>query len=298
MAGPRVETDPAAMRRLVRRARAKGKSIGFVPTMGAFHGGHLSLLRQARKENDFLAVSIFVNPTQFGPGEDLSTYPRQEEKDLEFCRAEKVNAVFTPKAEDMYPEGHVAFVEPGPTAQHLEGMSRPGHFRGVTTVVAKLFNIALPDRAYFGQKDAQQIAVIRRMVRDLDFGVEIVVGPTVREADGLALSSRNAGLKPRERQAALCLARALEKGRELAAAGAQRATEVAAAMAEEVVAEPLCELDYAAVVNPETFEDVTSLDRPALAALAVVIGKTRLIDNVMLKPPGGAKKKTGKAKRR
>jgi len=294
MPAPRKVSDPAGMRELSLAERAAGKSVGFVPTMGALHGGHLSLVRRARQENDFLAVSIFVNPAQFGPGGDYGKYPRRPEEDVKLCAAEKVDAVFAPEAEAMYPPGATTFVEPGPAAQRLEGMSRPSHFRGVCTVVAKLFNIVLPDRAYFGQKDAQQAAVIKGMVRDLGFGVEVIVCPTVREKDGLAMSSRNAYLKPAEHKAALSLYRALEKARELVALGASKATEVAAAMAEEIVVEPLCELDYAAVVDPESFEDISKLDRPALAALAVHVGEARLIDNAVLEPPG--KKKSGKKK--
>jgi pantoate--beta-alanine ligase len=255
--------------------------------MGALHEGHLALMRRARAENGFAVASIFVNPTQFGPGEDFEKYPRQVEQDLELCGQAGVDAVFAPPVEEMYPKDFGLFIDPGPVAQPLEGMSRPGHFRGVATVVAKLFNIVVPDRAYFGQKDAQQAAVISNLVRGLDFGVEVVVCPTVREPDGLAMSSRNAYLNPGERQAALCLSRALNAARELVAAGERQATKVAAAMAEEVVQEPLAELDYAAVVDPGSFEDVEKLDRPALACLAVRIGPTRLIDNLRLEPAGG-----------
>jgi pantoate--beta-alanine ligase len=278
------------MRELSRAERAAGRGVGFVPTMGALHEGHISLMRRAREENGFLAASVFVNPTQFGPGEDFKRYPRDLEKDMELCAAAGVDAVFAPQVGTMYPRGATpTFVEPGPASQRLEGMSRPSHFRGVCTVVAKLFNIVRPDRAYFGQKDAQQVAVVRQMVRDLDFGVEIVVCPTVREPDGLAMSSRNAYLAPEEREAALSLHRALEKARQLVALGETSAPEVTAAMAEEIVVEPLCDLDYSAVVDPESFEDVAKLDRPALAALAVRVGRARLIDNAMLEPAGAAR---------
>jgi pantoate--beta-alanine ligase len=281
--------EPEEMRALALQMRGSGKSLGFVPTMGALHEGHLSLLRRARDENEFLVASIFVNPTQFGPGEDLEKYPRQLQSDLSLCAAEGVDAVFVPRAEDMYPPGDgFTFVESGPAAGRLEGMSRPGHFRGVCTVVAKLFNIVLPDRVYFGRKDAQQVALIGQMVRDLNFGLELVVCPTVREPDGLAMSSRNARLKKKQRQAALSLPRALEAARRMVELGETRATEVAAAMAEEVITEPLCELDYAAVVDPRSFEDIAELKRPALAALAVTVGEIRLIDNVMLTPEGNA----------
>ena len=282
------------MRKLSREARAAGKSIGLVPTMGALHAGHLSLLGAAREQNGFVAASIFLNPAQFAPGEDYKKYPRPLEKDLGLCAEAGVDAVFTPAAEEMYAKGVVMFIEPGLLADQLEGLSRPGHFRGVAPVVAKLFNIVEPDRAYFGRKDAQQLAVIRQLVRDFDFGVEIVDCPTVREADGLAVSSRNACLSPKERQAAAGLYQALQAGQQLAAKGERRATAIAAAMAEQIVEEPLAELDYAAVVDPETFEDLEDLDRPALAALAVRIGKTRLIDNAMVELPRGRAKNAKK----
>jgi pantoate--beta-alanine ligase len=291
------------MRALSLEARAAGKSVEFVPTMGALHQGHLSLMRRARRDGGLLAVSIFVNPTQFGPGEDFESYPRRPEEDAELCADEGVDVIFAPGVEEMYPAGRgLTFVEPGPISQKLEGMTRPAHFRGVCTVVAKLLNIALPDRAYFGQKDAQQAAVIRQMIADLSFGVEIVVCPTVREADGLAMSSRNAYLKPKERQAALSLPRALTAASKMVELGETKGTEVAAAMAEEIVVEPLCELDYAAVVDLETFDDVNEIARPVLAALAVRVGEARLIDNVILEPGGRgasgrrAKGKSGKKK--
>ena len=293
MSAPVGILEAAAMRRWSSAARAAGKPVGLVPTMGALHEGHLSLMRRARAENGVAVASIFVNPTQFGPGEDLEKYPRRLEEDLALCGQAGIDAVFVPSADEMYPKGFALFVDPGPLAQPLEGASRPGHFRGVATVVAKLFNIVLPDRAYFGQKDAQQVAVVKHLVRDLNFGVEIVVGPTVREPDGLAMSSRNAYLNPGERQAALCLFRALGIARDLAAGGERQATQVAAAMAEEVIQEPLADLDYAAVVDPETFEDMESLDRPALALLAVRIGNTRLIDNLILEPAGNRRGKRG-----
>ncbi len=274
------------MRRLSLAERAAGKSVGFVPTMGALHEGHVSLMRRARAENDFVAVSIFVNPTQFGPGEDLERYPRDLERDLDLSAGAGVDAVFAPSAEEMYPKDFSSAVEPGAVAGPLEGASRPGHFRGVATVVAKLFNIVLPDRAYFGQKDAQQLAVIRNLVRGLNFGVQVVACPIVREPDGLAMSSRNAYLNPGERQAALCLARALKTAADLVADGERQATKVAAAMAEEIVEEPLAELDYAAVVDPDSFEDIEKITRPALALLAVRFGRTRLIDNLLLEPAG------------
>lgn len=294
MKAPVAVAQAAAMRQLAWQARAAGKSVGLVPTMGALHEGHLSLMRRARAENGFVVTSIFVNPTQFDPGEDYAKYPRQLEEDLALCGQAGVDAVFAPSVEELYPRDFGLFIDPWPVAQPLEGIARPGHFRGVATVVAKLFNIVEPDRAYFGRKDAQQLAVIRQLVRDFDFGVEIVDCPTVREADGLAVSSRNACLSPKERQAAAGLYQALQAGQQLAAKGERRATAIAAAMAEQIVEEPLAELDYAAVVDPETFEDLEDLDRPALAALAVRIGKTRLIDNAMVELPRGRAKNAKK----
>lgn len=278
------------MRKLSRAARAAGRTVGFVPTMGALHAGHASLLRRARGECGFVAASIFVNPAQFGPGEDLERYPRPLERDLALCAECGADAVFVPTVGEMYPKDFALMVDPGPLAGVFEGMSRPGHFRGVATVVAKLFNIVEPDRAYFGQKDAQQVAVIRHMVRDLDFGVELVVCPTVREPDGLAMSSRNAYLQPKERRAALCLSRALAAARRMVADGETRAMKVVERMAEIVVAEELAELDYAALVDPATFEDFVRLERPALAILAARIGTTRLIDNELLDAPPAGKK--------
>jgi pantoate--beta-alanine ligase len=290
MKTPAVLAESAAMRARSLAERAAGKSVGFVPTMGALHEGHLSLMRRARAECGFVAASVFVNPAQFGPGEDFERYPRDLDKDLALCAGAGVDVVFAPSTEEMYPKDFSLFVDPGAVAGPLEGASRPGHFRGVATVVAKLFNIVLPDRAYFGQKDAQQVAVIKNLVRGLDFGAEIVVCPIVREPDGLALSSRNAYLNPGERQAALCLSRALKIAADLVAGGERAGTKVAAAMAEEIVAEPLAELDYAAVVDPASFEDIETLDRPALALLAVRVGKTRLIDNLRLEPAGRKKR--------
>ncbi len=299
MVAPAKVLSLGEMRELSLSKRAAGLSVGFVPTMGALHEGHLSLVRRARKESDYLIASIFVNPTQFGAGEDLENYPRPLEKDLELCAGEKVDAVFAPGSEDMYPAGEsCTFVEPGPIATRLEGLSRPSHFRGVCTVVAKLLNVVLPDRVYFGQKDAQQAAILKQMVRDLNFGVELVVCPTVREPDGLAMSSRNAYLKDKERAAALSIPRALEAARRMVELGETKATEVAAAMAEEIVVESLCELDYAAVVDAETFEDLSEISGEVLAVLAVSVGPARLIDNLILRPAGqdSEAKRPGKGK--
>jgi pantoate--beta-alanine ligase len=264
-------------------ARAMRKPVGFVPTMGFFHQGHLSLMRRAREERGFVIVSIFVNPLQFGPSEDFEAYPRDLDGDLAAAEGEEVDLVFAPEVEEMYPEGHPAVtVDPGPLGDRLEGASRPGHLRGVVTVVAKLFHLVGPSAAYFGEKDAQQLAVIRRMVRDLSFPVDVVGCPIVREEDGLALSSRNVYLSPAERTAATCLNRALAEARSLAAGGERDADALRARMAGIVGAEPLADLDYATVVDEETFEEIERLERPGRALVAARVGKPRLIDNLRL----------------
>jgi pantoate--beta-alanine ligase len=263
-------------------AKRSGKTIGLVPTMGALHDGHRSLVRRARTESDFVAVSIFVNPTQFGEGEDLDSYPRTLEQDLELCDEEGADLVFTPANEEMYLSGHTSWVEVGGLTQKLEGMTRPSHFRGVTTVVAKLLNICMPESVYFGQKDLQQCAVVGHMVRDLNFPVKIVRCPTVREPDGLAMSSRNVRLSKEERRAALCLHEALGHFEEELAGGERDANKLMEAMAEIIIAEPLAGLDYAAIIDPDTLEDVQELKGPVAAALAAWIGETRLIDNAIL----------------
>jgi pantoate--beta-alanine ligase len=272
------------MMELSRRWRAEGKRVGFVPTMGYLHGGHETLMRTARPECDILVVSIFVNPTQFGPNEDFSRYPRDLERDLAICGGVPVDYVFHPTPEEMYPAGSATFVEVERLTAGLCGASRPGHFRGVATVVTKLLNLVKPHKAYFGQKDAQQLAVIRRMVADLFIDTEIVGVPTVREADGLAMSSRNVYLQGPERQAALVLSRALRRAQGMVAAGERRVEVLEAALHAEIAAEPLARLDYARVVDAESLEPITTLERPALCALAVFIGKTRLIDNCELRP--------------
>ena len=259
------------------RARVRewaASSIGMVPTMGALHAGHRSLIERARSENDRVVVSIFVNPLQFGPNEDLSSYPRPIENDLEMLRELKVDAVYMPSVADMYPEGATTRVVVGDVAAPLEGAARPGHFEGVATVVAKLFSAVRPDRAYFGQKDAQQVAVVKRMAADLDTGVEIVACPIVRDADGLAVSSRNIYLNPAERAAAASLSRALSAGAAEHARGERDLAAIRERIRAVLAAEPLARIDYAELVDPATF-------RPSgtLAVLAVKIGKTRLIDN-------------------
>ncbi len=255
---------------------------GFVPTMGYLHEGHLSLVRRARAENDHVAVSIFVNPTQFGPHEDYDRYPRDLERDLRLLEPLGVDLVFAPSVEEMYPSGFQTWVVVEEVSRPLEGAARPGHFRGVATVVAKLFHIVQPDRAYFGQKDAQQVAVIRRMVRDLNFPVEIVVCPTVREPDGLAMSSRNTYLSPEERRAATVLFRALQAAKARYEAGERDAERLREAMREVIGAEPLARLDYVSVADPETMQELSRVEGRALLSLAVYIGKTRLIDNILL----------------
>lgn len=264
-------------------ARLAGRTVGFVPTMGFLHEGHLSLLRRARVNDELVAMSIFVNPLQFGPGEDLATYPRDLDRDLKLAEEEGVDVVFAPEAGEMYPDGRPQVtVDPGPLDDVLEGVSRPGHFRGVCTVVAKLFALVGPSRAYFGEKDAQQLRVVERMVRDLELPVTVVGCETVREPDGLAVSSRNAKLAPEERAAAPCLSRALAAAAALAGEGERDAHVLRAEMARRVGAEPLARLDYVAVVDDRTFEELAVVDRPARALVAARIGETRLIDNLRL----------------
>ena len=259
-------------------------SVGLVPTMGFLHAGHMALVSRARAENHVVVVTIFVNPTQFGPNEDLATYPRDLDRDLALLQQAGVDLVFIPDASEMYPEGFSSYVTVEGLSERLEGASRPGHFRGVATVVAKLFNIVPADHAYFGQKDAQQVVVIKRMVRDLNFRHEIVVVPTVREEDGLALSSRNVYLNGEEQQAALALSRGLFLARDLYQAGERDAETLRSAVRRVLAAEPLARTDYVTVSDAETLEELDRIDRPALVAVAASIGRTRLIDNVPLPP--------------
>jgi pantoate--beta-alanine ligase len=250
--------------------------------MGALHEGHLSLVRAALGSCDVVAASIFVNPTQFGPTEDLAKYPRSFERDREMLEREGVKLLFAPSVEEMYPTGAVTWVTVKELSDKLDGRSRPGHFRGVTTVVAKLFHVVEPDAAFFGQKDAAQVAIIRRMVRDLNLPVEIVVCPIVREPDGLAMSSRNAYLDPQQRKQALVLHRSLMRVQQLSDAGERDAVTLAAAGREEFARESSVRLDYFEVVSPETLEAVTDISNGALVAVAAYVGNTRLIDNVVL----------------
>ncbi len=256
--------------------------IGFVPTMGYLHEGHLELVRRARAENQTVVVSIFVNPTQFGPSEDFATYPRDPERDLAMLEKERTDIVFMPDTEEMYPEGFSSWVEVERVTERLEGAFRPGHFRGVATVVAKLFNIVEPTKAYFGQKDAQQLLVIKKMVADLNMNLEIVAVPTVREPDGLAMSSRNIYLNPEERRAALVLWKALGLAKGLWERGERDAGRIRGEMIALINSEPLAKIDYVSIADPDTLLELDRIDRPALVSMAVRIGRTRLIDNITL----------------
>jgi len=275
-------TQTAEMQARAIEARARGRRIGLVPTMGALHEGHLSLVRVARRETEWVVVSLFVNPAQFGPTEDLARYPRDLETDRRLLEAERVDILYAPSVEQVYPAGFQTFLQLEELGQRLDGASRPGHFRGVATVVAKLFLVVQPHRAYFGQKDAAQVAVIRRLVRDLSFPVQVVACPIVREADGLAMSSRNRYLNPEQRRAALSLSRGLREVEARFAAGERSAAELREVLRETVCAEPLARLDYAEVVDPDTLLPVALVEGPTLAAVAAWIGETRLIDNSVL----------------
>lgn len=278
----KIIQNPQEMQLYSREVRRSGKRLGFVPTMGALHAGHLSLVKMARERSDCVAVSIFVNPLQFGPTEDFSKYPRTFERDCRLLEAEGVDVVFAPEVEAMYPAGAKTTVEVAEISDRLDGRSRPGHFKGVTTVVSKLFNIVQPDFAFFGQKDAAQVAILRRMVRDLNFDLEIVVGPIVREADGLAMSSRNAYLSPEERKRALVLHRALMQVELLVNRGERDVKSLIEAGRQVVGGEPAAKLDYLEIVDPDTLEPVSNLSRGALVAVAAWVGTTRLIDNLVL----------------
>jgi pantoate--beta-alanine ligase len=272
------------MSSVARELRGEGKVIGFVPTMGALHEGHLSLMSQAREMCDVVIASVFVNPTQFGPKEDLSRYPRDLARDAELAFTRNVDFIFAPTPEDMYPNGFATFVNVEGLSEKLEGASRPGHFRGVTTVVNKLFNIVRPHFAFFGRKDAQQVIIIKRMVKELAMDIEIVVGVTVREEDGLALSSRNVYLSTEERKAATVLRRALEKCRSMYNGGDRDSGRLVNAMRTIIEAEPLARLDYVAISDTNNLEPVTTVPHvsPTLVSMAVFFGKTRLIDNIVL----------------
>lgn len=281
-----IITSVPALRELVSTARRAGRRIGFVPTMGFLHEGHLALMRQARSENDLLITSVFVNPTQFGPNEDFEAYPRDEARDCALMSSVGVDAAFFPTVEAMYPQGYDTIVEVGPSLTNgLCGGSRPGHFRGVATVVTKLFNLVQPDAAYFGQKDAQQVAVIRRMVEDLNIPVEIVACPIVRESDGLAMSSRNTYLGPSERRDALILSQALKAAEGAVAAGERTAAAVEALIRRTISTVPTAVIDYVEIVDANTLVPLEELRGSVLIALAVKVGKPRLIDNCVLEVP-------------
>ena len=265
-------------------ARRDGKRVGFVPTMGALHDGHLSLVRAAKARSDVVVVSIFVNPTQFGPSEDFTKYPRTFERDSEQLQKAGVDFIFAPSPEEMYPPDATAWVNVEGVSERLDGRSRPGHFRGVTTVVSKLFHIVEPDFAFFGQKDAAQVAVIRRLVRDLNFPVQVVVCPIIREPDGLALSSRNIYLSPQERKSAQALSRSMSAIHAQFQSGERDAGLLVEIGRDVISEESLIRLDYLEIVDPDTLEPILEIARPALAAIAAFVGTTRLIDNVLLYP--------------
>lgn len=280
-----IATTADELRAVVARARAAGSPVRFVPTMGALHAGHASLIAAARAEGGHIVVSIFVNPTQFAPGEDYQRYPRPIDADRAACREARVDLLFEPAHDQLYPPGPPVQIDPGPLAERLCGPFRPGHFRGVCTVVAKLFNIVQPDAAYFGQKDAQQAVIIRRMVEDLRMPVRIKVQPTIRDPDGLALSSRNVYLAPDERARALCLYRALCSARDLLLAGETCCGRIIARMRSVVVESGEVRVDYLSIVDPDTLEDLPQPGPRVLVAGAVRIGRTRLIDNLIVELP-------------
>ncbi|MCI5605089.1 MAG: pantoate--beta-alanine ligase [Clostridia bacterium] len=267
------------VRDIVKEWRKQGLTVGFVPTMGYLHEGHASLIDASSKNNDRTVVSIFVNPMQFSPNEDLESYPRDIVHDSKVCEEHGADLIFNPEPEEMYNDMFCSYVDMDVLTKELCGLSRPIHFRGVCTVVSKLFNIVKPDNAYFGQKDAQQLAVIKRMVEDLDMDIKINGCPIVREADGLAKSSRNTYLSPEERQAALILSKTIAVGRELVKNGEKDAKKIVSQMIKNIETEPLARIDYVKIVDALTMQQIDNLDRPALCAMAVYIGKTRLIDN-------------------
>jgi pantoate--beta-alanine ligase len=278
---PRVVSAAEELRTLLTEARRQGRSIGVVPTMGALHEGHLSLVDAARKDCDLVAVTIFVNPTQFGPGEDFTRYPRTLDADVSLLSSRGVDLVFAPTTESMYGPRHATRVIVAGPSLGLEGEFRPTHFEGVATIVLKLFNLVQPDRAYFGSKDFQQVLVVKRMVADLDLPVDIVVCPTVREADGLAMSSRNVYLSSAERERALALSRSLQHARQLVASGTREVPALLAAM-REILRAAEAQIDYVAICDPETLAPLDTITGPAVALIAARVGTTRLIDNLML----------------
>lgn len=279
----KIATTIAEVRAQVAAWKKEGLTVGLVPTMGYLHEGHASLVDEAVRQCDRVVASVFVNPTQFGPNEDLEDYPRDFDRDKALLEEHGCHLVFHPSVEEMYPEGAATYVEiHSDMPKQLCGKTRPIHFRGVCTVVSKLFNIVTPDKAFFGQKDAQQLAILRRMVRDLSYGIQLVGCPIVREADGLAKSSRNTYLNPQERQAALVLSQAVKLGQELVAQGERDAAKLVAAMSAHIAAQPLARIDYVEAVDGVTMEPVETLQGTVLVAMAVCIGKTRLIDNFIV----------------
>src|SRR5262249_20517107 len=283
-----ILTSAAEVTAVSKEAHRAGKRVGFVPTMGALHEGHLSLVRTARAQADVVIASVFVNPTQFGPNEDFSKYPRNPERDAAMLAAEKSDYVFLPAVEEMYPPGATSWVTVEGLSDKLDGGSRPGHFRGVTTIVAKLFNIVQPDLAFFGQKDAAQVAIVRKMVRDLSFDVAIVVCPIVREPDGLALSSRNAYLTADQRNQATVLYRSLMRSQALADQGERDSSRLAQAATQVLAEVPSVRLDYFEIVGPDTLDPVSDISGGALIAVAAYVGDTRLVDNILL--PGAGRR--------
>ncbi|MBT8340420.1 MAG: pantoate--beta-alanine ligase [Desulfatitalea sp.] len=279
----RVVHTKQQLRKALKELRSAGGSVGLVPTMGYLHEGHISLIRRARQENDVVVVSVFVNPAQFGPNEDLNAYPRDTQGDLKLMQGEKTDLAFLPRAEELYPDGYATYVElNGRMTQVLCGVSRPGHFRGVATVVTKLFNIVSPDRAYFGQKDAQQVSVIKKMVRDLDFNITIVACPTVREADGLAMSSRNSYLTAAQRAQAPVIARALFEARDRITAGERCSASLVDLIKERITTIDNATLDYVSIIDADDMSDIETIIGPTLIAVAVKLGRTRLIDNIRI----------------
>lgn len=279
---PKIVHDVVALRQEIAEARRDGKSIGLVPTMGALHPGHVSLVEESAQRCGYTVVTVFVNPTQFGPNEDFTRYPRTLENDVRLVAAAGADLVFAPPTEVVYPPGHATFVEMQGVSEPLEGDCRPGHFRGVATVVLKLFNMVGPDLAFFGRKDFQQCLVIKQLVRDFDLPIEIRICPTVREADGLAMSSRNVYLSADERKHALTLSRALKKAEQAVAAGERDVWKIRDTLQTELAADPGVRVQYAVVADAETLREPATLDRPCVALIAAFVGKTRLIDNCPL----------------
>ncbi|OQW98709.1 MAG: pantoate--beta-alanine ligase [Elusimicrobia bacterium A5] len=270
------------IQKFIKKLKQQNKSVGFVPTMGALHQGHISLIRRARKENNIVVVSIFVNPAQFGPNEDLKKYPRSFEKDITICKSEGVDIIFAPKSKDMYPENYLTYITVEKLSDIMCGKFRPGHFRGVATIVAKLFNIVQPDRAYFGLKDFQQSVIVRKMVTDLNFSVKIINCPLVREKDGLALSSRNVYLSCEEKKKALSLSRSLQTAKNLIKYKNVKSSEKIISEMRKIISPRVDKIDYISLRDAETLEEVKYIKKKVVIAVAVFVGKTRLIDNIII----------------